>query len=367
MPLASMNCTGCGSNDVQEVKADTYFCNHCETVFKHIDPSRVTVAEKPNFCGCGNSVKAQCQLCQSKMMCDRCDVIHLARVAKVNVEMATVGWGFTGDISTLFPKWARHYYSFGYSYTYQLATVSDGCVQYHHRDHDLTAGPRLLLHQLLSTLETQHGGFYHLCLECAASAVFKTVERFADAATCYWPTCLNLHGGQCGCCGRVFGIEHTSAWESKLAVFAYVYGPRGAGWQPGFQLGGTFPAGWTTPEERRLCGPCCWEHGSRLRDIREEFFSAEVSKSEKDGALRKWTQDDVFEVWADLRKPRWMFQEGENEKARSTAERLAREFSQRLEERMLSTTCHRGADSVSVLDDRAATVPAVAPGVLAAS
>jgi hypothetical protein len=61
MPLEAINCTNCGSSDVKEVKAGTYFCDHCETVFKHIDPTRVTVQRE--FCECGRAVECQCRIC----------------------------------------------------------------------------------------------------------------------------------------------------------------------------------------------------------------------------------------------------------------------------------------------------------------
>jgi len=38
------------------VKANTYFCNHCESVFKYVDPTKARVV--PSFCACGNPVQA---------------------------------------------------------------------------------------------------------------------------------------------------------------------------------------------------------------------------------------------------------------------------------------------------------------------
>jgi hypothetical protein len=40
MPFESLSCPRCGSGDVQEVKPETYFCNHCDNVFKYVRPSR---------------------------------------------------------------------------------------------------------------------------------------------------------------------------------------------------------------------------------------------------------------------------------------------------------------------------------------
>jgi hypothetical protein len=40
MPFESLSCPRCGSGSLQEVKPETYFCNHCDNVFKHVSPSR---------------------------------------------------------------------------------------------------------------------------------------------------------------------------------------------------------------------------------------------------------------------------------------------------------------------------------------
>jgi ribosomal protein L37AE/L43A len=63
MPLESIACTSCGATDVQEVKADTYFCNHCEGVFKYTKPR---FAGGPAVCevdGCGVLAIRRCVAC----------------------------------------------------------------------------------------------------------------------------------------------------------------------------------------------------------------------------------------------------------------------------------------------------------------
>ena len=49
MPFETIACSRSGSADVQEVKPSTYFCNHCETVFKCVDPTRLTVRNNSAF------------------------------------------------------------------------------------------------------------------------------------------------------------------------------------------------------------------------------------------------------------------------------------------------------------------------------
>lgn len=39
MPFESLSCPNCGSASIQEVKPGTFFCNHCDNVFKYVSPS----------------------------------------------------------------------------------------------------------------------------------------------------------------------------------------------------------------------------------------------------------------------------------------------------------------------------------------
>jgi thiol-disulfide isomerase/thioredoxin len=41
IPFESLSCSRCGSSDVQEVKPETYFCNHCDNVFRYVSPSQM--------------------------------------------------------------------------------------------------------------------------------------------------------------------------------------------------------------------------------------------------------------------------------------------------------------------------------------
>ncbi len=82
MPFESLSCQRCGSGDIQEVKPETYFCNHCESVFKYVSPSRAGVASggcevlagrRP----CGVPAIGRCRTCQ-RAFCRT----HQARAAR---------------------------------------------------------------------------------------------------------------------------------------------------------------------------------------------------------------------------------------------------------------------------------------------
>jgi hypothetical protein len=62
MPLESISCTKCGSTDFKEVKPDTYFCNHCDSVFKRANEAQ----GGPISCevgACGVMAMGRCDSC----------------------------------------------------------------------------------------------------------------------------------------------------------------------------------------------------------------------------------------------------------------------------------------------------------------
>lgn len=82
MPFEELSCQRCGSGDIQEVKPETYFCNHCESVFKYVSPSRAGAASggcevlaegRP----CGVPAIGRCRTCQ-RAFCRT----HQARAAR---------------------------------------------------------------------------------------------------------------------------------------------------------------------------------------------------------------------------------------------------------------------------------------------
>jgi hypothetical protein len=70
MPLEAVACTSCGSPEVSEYKPGSYVCGHCDTVFRHVDPSRFTVTQAPQVCDCGHQADGQCTDC-GRWVCNR--------------------------------------------------------------------------------------------------------------------------------------------------------------------------------------------------------------------------------------------------------------------------------------------------------
>jgi len=81
MPFESLSCSRCGSGDVQEVKPETYFCNHCDNVFRYVRPGRAGAAggcEIPaEGLACGVPAIGRCRSCQ-RAFC----LTHQARVGE---------------------------------------------------------------------------------------------------------------------------------------------------------------------------------------------------------------------------------------------------------------------------------------------
>jgi chemotaxis protein histidine kinase CheA len=61
MPIETIKCQECGSVDVTEFKPGSYVCRHCEAVFKHLDPSKLTLTNE--LCACGTFAIGHCAEC----------------------------------------------------------------------------------------------------------------------------------------------------------------------------------------------------------------------------------------------------------------------------------------------------------------
>lgn len=174
MAFETLACTNCGSTEVQEVKPNTYFCNHCESVFKYIDPAKLSVG--PAFCNHGNPVEVQCQICQTGLCSQRCDVVPAWR------------GGYDGIVRTQ---------GFGYMEYYQ--------------GYDMDVdGPFLSVGKLLTSVALAHkdkGALSHVCYGCVIQAVPVAVNYISAGTICETVRCWSMSAGKCSCCQRGFCHE----------------------------------------------------------------------------------------------------------------------------------------------------------------
>jgi hypothetical protein len=102
MPFESLSCQNCGSTDLQEVKPGTYFCNHCESVFKYVRPNQtrstggcdVLVGGSP----CGIPATGRCRTCQ-RAFCGT----HVARVGKGSDDQLVSESAY--GVGSAYPDW----------------------------------------------------------------------------------------------------------------------------------------------------------------------------------------------------------------------------------------------------------------------
>jgi hypothetical protein len=102
MPFESLSCQNCGSTDFQEVKPETYFCNHCESVFKYVRPNRTGSAGGCDVLvggsHCGIPATGRCRTCR-RAFCGT----HVARVGKGFDDRLTSESSY--PVGSAYPDW----------------------------------------------------------------------------------------------------------------------------------------------------------------------------------------------------------------------------------------------------------------------
>ncbi len=67
MPNEPVKCPNCGGGDVQQLAADSYTCEHCQTDFRWVNPTTSTVVHESRVCECGNNAVAYCVRCREPL------------------------------------------------------------------------------------------------------------------------------------------------------------------------------------------------------------------------------------------------------------------------------------------------------------
>jgi len=338
MSCETLACTNCGSGDVREVKPNTYFCNHCDSVFKHVDPARLTVG--PAFCEHGNPVEVQCQVCKIGMCRSRCDIVRQS----------------VGLVSTE-----------GFGYLEQGAG----------RNIDV-GGPFLILGKLLTSLTLDRGeGLIHACHGCVIRAVPAAVARICAGTLCESVRCRNVSAGTCPCCHGGFCQECSVPGVEKQWLL------KGSGmlgrpaticaWDPdGDRASESFPIDKPMPEG--MCGPCVGENREKIAAI-----AARICRQDYAGKLVPIAGDsesyDRFKVPATPIPTRRKNYPVERMRVVTIARRYAAEVNARLRQLpVMYRACERGKPSAVrrgvpyadyvIVDERDRVVPAAVSGVI---
>jgi hypothetical protein len=67
VPNEPIQCPNCGGGHVRQLAADSYTCEHCQTDFRWVDPTRRTVVHESRVCKCGNNAVAHCVRCREPL------------------------------------------------------------------------------------------------------------------------------------------------------------------------------------------------------------------------------------------------------------------------------------------------------------
>jgi len=82
MALETIKCQECGAADVTEFKAGTYVCGHCETIFKHVEPSQGGLA-----CDCGTFAVGRCKACGAPVCSVHSAVVTVGRLCREHLSV----------------------------------------------------------------------------------------------------------------------------------------------------------------------------------------------------------------------------------------------------------------------------------------
>jgi hypothetical protein len=219
MGFDSLSCTHCGSGDVQEIKPDTYFCNHCKNVFRYVDTSQTTVGDQPGFCGCGNPVEFRCQACKG-VLCDECDTVGQAATWALGHHQRFIatapadGFGYLLD-----PEF------FDEGSSGQLSRIANDRIipiklwSSQRVPASGRIGPFLTLNDvLLHVAAAFPGGVRHLCRGCALAAVPATARAISDRSRCEHSGCGEGPDRQCRCCFGSFCKDHATAVQGNMGA-----------------------------------------------------------------------------------------------------------------------------------------------------
>jgi hypothetical protein len=245
MTLEAIACSHCGSSAVKEVKADTYFCDHCETVFKHIDPALLGSNHVQSFCSCGGAVEAQCQICR-RGVCRRCDAPQALVDPDRFGDPYCIPTSSSGYLVRLGSGWR---------------SVLDGQLG----ENRLTAGiagPLLYAEQVVEWLRSSRHDLRHVCWSCAETAAHELSGRIAAGELCrsarhFGPSSPEVLT-HCSCCGGMFCGE-CIVRDGKLAILWWT--PFRGGLRRGDRVSASIDA------ENSLCRSCFGEHRAKVYEV----------------------------------------------------------------------------------------------------
>ncbi len=236
------------------------------------------------FCACGASIDARCNLC-SDGICLQCNAVAIGQEAPASA-IATTNFGYVGD-----------------GYNAQIVVGLRLRLEEHF-------GPRLPISKLLWVVADAQGrSVHHVCLECLGHAVPEAADWITSGTVCHEPQCLLPSTQSCRRCGTVRCSVHSLSEPN---------------W-PGVDIGLTFdPSTLYSPADHvrvqapvGLCGLCLHETLLSLSHIcaqqyphmhvRDQYFSIPVRRraSERRRRQERLNSLALAELYASEWGERW--------------------------------------------------------------
>jgi hypothetical protein len=209
--LESIRCQSCGSGEVTEVKTGTFFCAHCETLFRQASITDARVVASPDFCVCGNAITLKCPLCTA-LICAQCNALS---DSNSGVAIATVGYGYKADTPA----------SFSFSILSNGRPAPRNLTQL---ASDLWLPSGKLQRMLMQVNEGQSIA----CWSCLCTAVEAVAEAVSSRQFCVVPICVGTPALECESCGQSICIGHMTFRTMGISGLSNEYTVMSGRWCP---------------------------------------------------------------------------------------------------------------------------------------
>lgn len=368
----ALECPECGAPGAVEYKHDRYVCKHCDNLFEPVRPSRLTVDVRPTFCACGNIAEFQCQVCNSVLLCQECDL----------VERSGREW----------PKWESYYSGsrialpvVGFGYMIKIERHRILAIQGNRLvwlgDGSAPGGLVLFLDDIFPQVEVSAGGeVRHLCCSCFAAAVPAAAQAIANGYICEQPSCGRPGQNRCRCCQASFCDLHLSSETRRVSSqplgqierISWGRNPDGTLLHWNAFVG---DVAYTFPFLSGICDMCTFERGSVMRSTVKSITVAHLGGDSN--LIQESPVVGITWLVPTRKMPLAFLQEVENRRARKIAEECAEAVRAKLTAlEKLPGACRRdewfadvrisgqsaaGGLYYRVVDDRKRRAPAAAP------
>jgi len=104
MPNEPVQCPNCGGGNVRQLATDSYACEHCQTDFHWVNPTKITVTHEQKLCACGRVAVGFCCRC-GRGLCQTHGGAGTPKASKMSSEQLDFYMGRPYLISAQYKGW----------------------------------------------------------------------------------------------------------------------------------------------------------------------------------------------------------------------------------------------------------------------